>query len=83
MAKEIAIDDSKCLRFACGETCLPDWERFHDREMLLAYINTVKESSCGPDGIVPKLDAIEPGLHFVRVTLTKDDEITKRHNRCL
>ena len=79
VAEEIATDVSKFLRFACGDGPIPNWIRLLDRDQILAYIDKVKRAGCGPDGQIVKLDAIEAGLRFLRLSLLKDDPTNEYH----
>ena len=73
MAREISVDVSKFLKFACGQNPIPNWERLLDRDMIIAYIDKCKRFKLEVDGQIYKLDAIDAGLTFIRRKLFKDD----------
>ena len=73
VVREISVDVSKFLKFACGQNPIPNWERLLDRDMIIAYIDKCKRFKLEVDGQIYKLDAIDAGLTFIRRKLFKDD----------
>ena len=72
-AKEIAVDVSKYLCYACGPDCLtPDWRRLTDRDQLLGYTEKLKRAKVGPEGLLAKLDALLAALKYVKVHIIED-----------
>ena len=47
-AKEIAVDVSKYLKYACGRRCpVADWGRLTDHDMLIGYFEKLKRVKVG------------------------------------
>lgn len=67
------MDVSKYLKFACGSTPFPNWERLLDRDMIIAFIDKCKRFKLEADGQISKLDSLEAGLVFIRHRMLKDD----------
>ena len=70
-AREIKIDVSKFLRYACGPSGA-SWERLLDRDQLAGYVEKLKRASVGPEGQLSKLDALCAALRFVKVVVIHD-----------
>lgn len=72
-AREITIDVSKFLRYACGSTCAhPDWRRLTDRDQLVGYVQKLTRAKVGPEGQLAKLDAFICALRFVKAVVIAD-----------
>ena len=73
-AKEMAVDVSKFLRYACGSYSFgPEWDRLTDRDHLIGYLEKLKRSSVRPEGQLAKLDAFCSALTFFKVSVLKGD----------
>ena len=66
VAREIAMDVSKYIKFACGSNPIPNWERLLDRDMVIAFIDKCKRFKLEADGQIRKLLSLEVGLTFIR-----------------
>jgi hypothetical protein len=50
-AREMSVDVSKFLRYACGPRCpSPDWTRLTDCDQLVELCREAEESQSGPRG---------------------------------
>ena len=73
-AREITIDISKYLRYACGQECPnPNWSRLTDRDQLIGYTEKLKRAKVGPEGQLSKLDALAAALKFLKVHVLADE----------
>ena len=80
VAREIAMDVSKYIKFACGSTPIPNWERLLNRDMVIVFIDKCKHFKLEADGQIRKLDLLEAGLTFIRRRILKDDpNLPARH----
>ena len=67
-AKEIAVDVSKYLKYACGRRCpVADWGRLTDHDMLIGYFEKLKRVKEGPEGRLSKMDALCAAMRFMKV----------------
>lgn len=72
-AKEMSVDVSKFLKYACGRACVhPDWMRLVDRDQLVGYIEKLRSANVGPEGQLAKLDAFFCALRFLKVVVVAD-----------
>ena len=84
VAREIAVDVSKFLKFAGGPMSLePHFDRMLDRDQLVAYMEKLKTHGCGPEGMLGKLDAFESALSFIRLFILKDDDTNTLYGQSL
>ena len=67
------MDVSKYLKFACGPSAIPNWQRLLDRDMLIAFLEKCKRFKLEADGQIRKLDSLEAALSFIRRRMLKDD----------
>jgi hypothetical protein len=66
-SREISIDVSKYLRYACGSSApKPDWSRLVDRDQLLGYTEKLKRAKVGPEGRLAKLDYFQAAIRFLK-----------------
>ena len=73
-AREITIDVSKYLRYACGQKCPnPDWSRLTDRDQLMGYVEKLKRAKVGPEGQLSKLDTFSAALRYLKVHVLADE----------
>lgn len=72
-AREISVDVSKFLRYACGSSCAhPDWRRLTDRDQLVGYVEKLTRAKVGPEGQLSKFDAIICALRFIKAVIIAD-----------
>ena len=84
VARKIAVDVSKFLKFAGGPLSLePHFNRMLDRDQLVVYMEKLKTHGCGPEGMLGKLDAFESALLFILLFILKDDDTNTLHGQCL
>ena len=81
VAREIAMDVSKYIKFACGSNPIPNWERPLDRDMVIAFIDKCKHFKLEADGQIRKLDSLEGRLTFIRRRILKDDPNNHQHQQ--
>ena len=73
VAREIVMDVSKYIKFACGSNPIPNWQRLLDRDIVIAFLEKCKRFKLEADGQIRKLDLLEAGLTFIRRRMLKDD----------
>ena len=73
VAREIAIDVSKYLKFACGEQENPDWSVLLDKNNVIKFVTRLEESGCGPEGRLTKLDNLHTAVRFLRLSVLDDN----------
>ena len=83
VAKEIATDISKYLKFACPTKERADWSELLNRTLLLKYLKKVESSGCGPEGQLTKLDAISIALSFVKLHICEEDSNEALFTQCI
>ena len=72
MAREMVVDVSKFLCYACGPSAGPDWERLLDRDQLVGFVDKLKRASVGPEGQLAKLDALCCAIKFIKAAVIRD-----------
>ena len=84
-AREMAVDVSKFLKYACGSSPNPGWERLTDRDQLTGFMEKLKRSSVGPEGQLSKIDGFCSALRFLKVDILRDSgsPLTEKATRML
>ena len=81
IAKAIATDVSKFLRFCHPEASSPDWSMVYQRQRILDYLDHLKVvGGCSQDGQLSWLDSISHALRYAQNRLLADAD--PGHNTC-
>ena len=82
VAKSIATDVSKFLKYAKPQAEKPDWSCTYQKQMLLDYLEAVKTiGGCSQEGQLSKLESICNAIRYVQCWLLQDDD--PAHTTCL
>ena len=82
VAKAVATDMSKFLRYAMPDAPSPKWEVVTDHRKLMDYLRKMeKEGNCGPEGQLRFLDSVNHALGYVRCMIFSEEDATL-HVRC-
>ena len=82
VAKAIASDLSKFLKFCRPEAPLPDWSSVYQRQRVLDYLDHLKVAGgCSAESQLSWLDSVSQALRYVYCQLLPDQD--PGHNTCL
>ena len=83
VAKAVATDMSKFLRYATPDAPSPKWEVVTDHRKLMDYLRKMEEGNCGPEGQLRFLDSVNHALRYVRRMIFSEEDVTLHvHVRC-
>jgi hypothetical protein len=73
---QIATDVSKYLRFVSPKVT---WQLMMDTKLLKRYVDHLKESGIGVEGILTKLDRMVYGMRYLRLEVSSSDDARTAH----
>lgn len=82
VAKAVATEISKYLKYAMPEAATPKWEPITAHRKLMAYLDKMKqEGHCGPEGQLRFLDSVNHALRYAQCMIFGEED-AQLHVRC-
>ena len=83
-AREMAVDVSKYLKYACGSDApSSNWSKLAERDQLIGYLEKLKRCNVGPEGRLAKLDTLQAAMRFIKFHVVVEESHPMYHKLTL